>query len=348
MSNNGRRNIAVVITAYRAVGQVMGVVAAIGEEVSRIYVVDDCCPEGSGRHVEKHCVDPRVFVIYNAENLGVGGAVMAGYVRAVEDGAEVIVKIDGDGQMDPGILSGFVEPILSGRADYTKGNRFYDLRNIQAMPSIRIFGNAALSFMTKLSTGYWNNFDPTNGYTAIHANVVRLLPLEKISKRYFFETDMLFRLGTFRAVVRDVAMDAKYEDEESNLKISRILGEFLMKHVKNFFKRLFYTYYLRDMSIASIELPLGLGMFLGGVIFGGIHWLHSIQSGVPASAGTVVLAALPIIVGLQFLLGFLGYDIESVPKEAIHQTLGQRPRSITPPDMDGGNGKTKSNSGKGD
>lgn len=321
MGMSEQRTIAVVIPAYRVCGQVLDVIANIGDEVAHIYVVDDCCPDGSGRLVEERCDDPRVCVIYHSVNLGVGGAVMTGYSRAASEGASVIVKIDGDGQMDPRILMAFVGPILSGQADYTKGNRFFDLTNLRAMPAVRIAGNAILSFMTKLSTGYWNLFDPTNGYTAIHASLVRVLPLNKISQRYFFETDILFRLGTFRAVVRDVAMDAKYDSEVSHLKISRVVGEFFGKHLGIGLKRAFYTYYLRDVSVASIELLLGACMLIGGAAFGALHWVRSFQSGIPASAGTVMLSALLVILGLQFLLGFLSYDIESVPKDPIHPAL---------------------------
>ncbi len=151
------------------------------------------------------------------------------------------MKIDGDGQMDPSLIPVFVFPIAAGEADYAKGNRFFDLETIRIMPKVRLFGNAVLSFMCKLSSGYWNLFDPTNGYTAIHADVARRLPFDKISRRYFFETDMLFRLNTLRAVVVDVPMEAKYGNEESNLKISRIVGEFFAKHVRNFLKRIFYN-----------------------------------------------------------------------------------------------------------
>ena len=138
----------------------------------------------------------------------------------------VVVKVDGDGQMDPRLIPSFVYPILRGEADYTKGNRFFDLESVRTMPRFRLLGNAILSFMTKLSSGYWNLFDPTNGFTAIHTDVARHLPFDKISRRYFFETDILFRLNTLRAVVVDVPMEAKYGDEVSNLKISKIVLEF--------------------------------------------------------------------------------------------------------------------------
>ncbi len=313
--------VAVVIPCFRVKSHVLGVLAAIGPEVWRIYVVDDACPEDSGDHVEAHCRDPRVVVLRHAANQGVGGAVLTGYGRAIDDGAEVIVKIDGDGQMDPALLPAFVAPILRGEADYAKGNRFYDLGQIGRMPALRIFGNAVLSFMAKFSTGYWDLFDPTNGYTAIHAEAARLLPHDRISKRYFFETDLLFRLNTFRAVVVDVPMDARYGDEVSNLRISRILGEFLFKHARNFAKRIFYNYFLRDLSLASLELVVGLGMIVFGIGYGLFHWQQSLASGITTPAGTVMLAALPALVGLQLLLAFVGYDIASVPRRPLHRGL---------------------------
>lgn len=310
--------IAVVIPSYRVTRHVLGVIASIPANVWRIYVVDDACPDGSGQLVQREATDPRVRVLFNAENQGVGGAVMAGYEQAAADGADIIVKIDGDGQMDPELIDTFVEPILLGEADYTKGNRFYDLQQLRGMPKVRVFGNAVLSLMAKLSTGYWDLFDPTNGYTAIHADLVRQLPLGKISRRYFFETDILFRLNIARAVVVDVPMQAVYGDEVSNLKISRIVGDFLVKHVRNFGKRIFYNYYLRDMSLASIELPLGILLLLFGVVFGGYNWIESARAGIPTPAGTVMLAALPVLTGVQLVLAFLGTDIASVPRRVRH------------------------------
>jgi glycosyltransferase involved in cell wall biosynthesis len=256
--------IAVVIPSYRVVKHILGVISEIGPEVWRIYVVDDKCPDESGNFVEANCKDERVVVLRHGVNQGVGGAVMTGYRAAISDGAEIIIKVDGDGQMDPRLIPNFIEPILTGEADYTKGNRFFNLEEIRTMPKVRLFGNAALSFLSKLSSGYWDLFDPTNGYTAIHSGVAQHLPFDKISSRYFFETDMLFRLNTLRAVVVDVPMSAKYGDEVSHLKISKIIFEFLAKHIRNFGKRIFYNYYLRDMSVASIELPVGLLLMIFG------------------------------------------------------------------------------------
>lgn len=314
---------AVVIPSYKVKDHILGVIEQMGQEVDRIYVVDDCCPVGSGDHVQAHCRDPRVTVLRHAENQGVGGAVLTGYRAAVAEGFDIIVKVDGDGQMDPALISNFIAPIQAGEADYTKGNRFFDLEQISQMPKMRLFGNAGLSLLTKLSSGYWDLFDPTNGYTAIHRDVARHLPMDKISRRYFFETDMLFRLNIMRAAVVDVPMHAKYGDEVSNLKISKVLLEFFGKNMKNFFKRIFYNYYLRNMSLASIELPLGLLCVLFGVIYGGQHWIRSVESGATASSGTVMLAAMPIILGVQMLLAFMGYDIASTPRRAVHARLKQ-------------------------
>jgi glycosyltransferase involved in cell wall biosynthesis len=319
--------VAVIIPCYKVRTHILSVIKSIGPEVERIFVVDDCCPEQSGRYVEEHCQEERVSVIRNPQNLGVGGAVMRGYEAAIAEGWDILVKIDGDGQMDAELISYFIAPIASGEADYTKGNRFFYLDSIKNMPKIRVFGNAVLSLITKLSSGYWDLFDPTNGYTAIHRDVARHLLPKKISNRYFFETDMLFRLNIMRAVVVDVPMDARYGDEISNLKIRKIVHEFLFKHMVNLGKRIFYNYYLRDMSIASIELPLGIFLFAFGVAYGSIHWLSSMHAGKPTPAGTVMLAALPILLGFQFILGFIGHDIASVPRRPIHRSGRLRPRT---------------------
>ena len=279
------------------------------------------CGMESRDNLPQFLADARVRVIRHTENQGVGGAVMSGYRAALADGMDILVKIDSDGQMDPALLMGFVAPIRDGKADYTKGNRFFDLESVRVMPRVRLAGNAALSLLAKLSSGYWNIFDPTNGYTAIHASVARQLPFEKISRGYFFETDMLFRLGTLRAVVADVPMRAVYGSETSHLQIRKIVFEFLFKHARNATKRIFYNYYLRDMSLASLELPAGLTLVLFALVHGALRWSASVASGVPTTAGSVMLAALPALAGLQLLLSFIGHDVAAVPQQPIHPSL---------------------------
>lgn len=314
--------IAVVVPCYKVTQHILGVIDAMGPEVDAIYCVDDACPDHSGDFIEEHRNTPRVRVIRLPENQGVGGAVMAGYRQAIADGATVIVKIDGDGQMDPSLLPQFVAPILHGAADYTKGNRFWDLSEIRQMPFARRIGNLGLSFMAKGSSGYWNLFDPTNGYTAIHAAVAARLPLKSISRRYFFETDILFRLNTIRAVVVDIPMDARYGDEVSGLNASRAVIDFFVKHVRNFCKRIGYNYFLRDLPIASIELTLAVLLLLFSTGFGVHRWWLSSTTGVAASPGTVMIPSLSLVLGVQFALAFLAYDITNVPKTPLHPRLG--------------------------
>ncbi len=316
--------IAVIIPCYKVTGHILEVIGAIGPEVSAIYCVDDACPHFSADLIESQSADPRVRVVRRAENGGVGAAVLSGYTQAVADGMDILVKVDGDGQMDPTLLPHFVNPILRGEADYTKGNRFWDLTQIRQMPWIRRVGNLGLSFLAKASTGYWDTFDPTNGYTAIHARVAERLPVNSISKRYFFETDVLFRLNTMRAVVADVPMDARYGDEESNLSVGKVLGEFALKHLRNLFKRIIYNYYLRDLSIASFELVASAVLLLGGAAYGGWHWWQAAQQDLPSPVGTVVLPAIALVSGLQFLLAFIGYDIAGIPRRALHGALTRR------------------------
>lgn len=319
MTGKSSHKIAVVVPCYRVKARVENVLSAMPEDVWRIYCIDDACPEKSGDFIKETVKDKRVKVLTHDENQGVGGAVITGYRQALKDGADIVVKIDGDGQMDPALIPSFTAPIIKGSCDYTKGNRFHKIEDVQKMPAIRLFGNAILSFMTKLSSGYWNLFDPTNGYTAIRVSVLKDLPLKKLDKRYFFESDILFRLNVVRAVVEDVPMRAVYEDEESNLKISAILLPFLAGHMRNFGKRVFYNYFLRDFSVASIELVLGLLLLPFGLIFGSYKWAQAAELGVANSAGTVMLSALPVILGVQFILSFLHFDIQSVPRAARSQ-----------------------------
>lgn len=311
--------IAVVVPCYRVAGQVLGVLAAMPALISKIYCVDDACPEQTGEHISAQCQDPRVVVLRHARNGGVGAATITGYRAALADGMRIVVKIDGDGQMDPVLIPRFVRLLLAGEADYCKGNRFHRPASLSGMPPTRLFGNAVLSFLTKLSSGYWQIFDPNNGYTAIHASALRLLPLESIDHGYFFESDMLCRLNVARAVVRDIPMDAVYGDAPSSLRIHRVVALFALKHLRNFARRVLYSYYLRDFNLASIEAPLGLAALLFGMIFGGVHWWNAFRGAPYASAGTVMVAALPVIVGVQMLLSAVNYDVQNAPSTPLQK-----------------------------
>ena len=318
MIKKTKNKIAVVIPCYRVKSHIKKVLSSIGPEVSAVYVIDDGCPEKSGEYVQSFNRDKRVNVLFHEKNKGVGGAVLTGYRKAAKEGADVIVKIDGDGQMDPGLIKYFVKPILERRADYTKGNRFYNVEFLRKMPVIRLLGNSFLSFINKIVSGYWDIMDPTNGYTAIDSHAVKLLPLDKIQNRYFFESDMLFRLGTIRAVVMDIPMNSVYDDEISNLNIKRVMMEFPLKYANRFFKRIFYQYFLRDFNAGTVEFLSGMILVIAGGIFGIYKWMEASDAGIPATSGVVMLAAFPLLVGTQLLISAVNYDIYSVPKISLN------------------------------
>lgn len=307
----------VIIPAYKVQDHILSVINEVPSEIDAIYVVDDACPNQSGDVVSQSSTDPRVTVISHQTNKGVGGAMKTGYLQALKDKIDICVKIDGDGQMDPVLIHRFLSPILKGQADYTKGNRFHRIESLDSMPFIRKLGNACLSLVNKFTSGYWNIMDPTNGYTAVHRSALSALPLEKISDRYFFESDMLFRLGTVRAVVKDIPMDAVYGEEESGLKVGQTITEFIPLYFKAFWKRLFYTYFLRDFNAASLETVLGALLFIFGFGFGAYSWSASSANLEFASTGTVMLSVVPLIMGFQLLLSALHFDIENVPKEPL-------------------------------
>lgn len=314
-------HIAVVIPCFRVSAHVLGLIRRIGPEVGWIIAVDDACPEKTGDLIERECRDSRVRVLRHEKNLGVGGAVMTGYSEAMKLPADAIVKLDGDGQMDPELIPTLCEPLLHGRADYVKGNRFYHVSDTAGMPATRLIGNAALSFLTKFSSGYWQLFDPTNGFTAIHRAVLPAIDFTRVAKRYFFESDLLYQLNQLRALVVEMPMTSSYAGETSSLRPLRMVGPFLRGNIRNGFKRIFYSYFLRAFSAASLELLVGIALWIFGIAFGGWHWWRSAINDVPASAGTVMLAALPLILGTQFMLSWLGFDVASEPRYPIHSMM---------------------------
>ena len=311
--------IAVIIPSYKVKDHILDVLASIGSNVSLIYVVDDACPENSGSFVEENTTDLRIKVIYHEKNKGVGGAVISGYQQAIVDGASIIVKMDGDGQMDPDYIAKLILPIEKGEADYTKGNRFYDIEKLLVMPRVRLIGNSCLSLINKIVNGYWNVVDPTNGFTAIHIEALKLIPLHKIDNRYFFESDMLFRLSVLRAVVKDVSIPAIYGNEESNLKIGKVLWEFPLKYMNRFLKRFFYNYLLRDFNAGTIQILGGTFAIITGLVFGIYHWIVSSQAMAATPTGTVMISILLIILGFQLLLGALNFDVQNIPNHPIQK-----------------------------
>ena len=309
-----------VAPCYKVKGHILRVIEKAPAWIEGIVCVDDACPDGSGDFIEANNTDPRVVVLRLGKNQGVGGATLAGYAEAARRGARVLVKVDGDDQMDLSYAAQLVAPILLGEADYAKGNRFTSISHLTTMPTVRVLGNALLSFAAKLSTGYWNIFDPTNGYTALEANVARQVMEKRISRRFFFETDLLYHLGTLRAVVRDVPMPARYADEVSNIRIGQIVGPFALQHARNFAQRVLGQYFVRDFNAASLEFVFGLFFLMFGAAYA-LSYFASRIPGQAASAGVVMLAALPVILGVQFLLQAMNFDVLNVPSRPIHPYL---------------------------
>ncbi len=301
--------------------QILEVLSSLSDDVTHICVVDDACPDGTGDYVEKNFKDKRLVVLRNPLNAGVGGAVKKGYEHLLRQDVDVVVKLDGDGQMDSRHIPHLVSPILSGEADYTKGNRFYSMDGFSSMPKIRLIGNIILSFLSKAASGYWNIFDPNNGFLAISPSVLRQLDLEKISNRYFFESDMLFRLNLLRAKVVDVPMTALYGEERSNLSLWKAAFEFPYKHLRNLFRRLSITYFLRDFSVPSIQLSLGFLLTLLGSIIGIHNYFRSQELGIGTAPGTLILFAVLMFTGIQLLIGFISHDIQNVPTRPISRDI---------------------------
>ena len=316
-----KSKIAVVIPCYRVKGQILEVLKGIPSWVDSVFAIDDCCPQLSGKYLEKNCSDSRLTVIYHEANSGVGGATTTGYRAALNDRCEIIIKMDGDDQMDPAYLERLVRPILIGHADFTKGNRFYDLYALRQMPLTRRIGNLGLTLLTKAVSGYWNVADPTNGYTAVHASALSMLSLDRLSNRYFFETSMLVQLNIVRAMAHDVPIPARYGNEESSLSIGRALFGFPPRLMLGFIRRILWRYFIHDLSAVTVLLVAGSILTFFGIGFGSYSWIQGSSEARYQSAGTVALAILPTILGFQMLLQAVMFDVMDRPTIPLHKLL---------------------------
>jgi glycosyltransferase involved in cell wall biosynthesis len=315
-------HLVVVIPAYRVERELGAVLASIPPYIRHIVVVNDASPDGTAAVLSEAARrDGRIVPVTHAKNRGVGGAMVSGYRKALELGAQIVIKLDGDGQMSPDDIPALVAPLISGQADFTKGNRFRDFLALSQMPFVRRIGNVALSFLAKSATGYWNCFDPTNGFLALRGEVLARLPLERIHHSYFFEISQLSQLYLIGACLRDVPIPARYASETSSLSISRVLVEFPPRLVTVFLRRILLHYFLYDFSMGSMYLLVGLPLFLFGLIFGSFEWVHYASRGIPAPTGTVMLATLTVILGIQFLLSAISIDLQSVPREPLSRPL---------------------------
>lgn len=303
--------VAAVVPAYREELMIAKVIETMPDFVDHIVIVDDCSPDdtsGAARAAD----DGRVTLIRHEVNQGVGGAIITGHRAALELGSDVNVIMAGDAQMDPDYLPPLLDKVTDEGYGFAKANRFYSPESFDGMPKHRVFGNIALSFMTKLASGYWNLFDPQNGYTAVRAEVLRRLPLDRIAKRYSFENDLLIHLNILQVPAVDVPIPAIYGDEVSSIKLSKVIPELINRLTVGFWSRIWYRYVLWSFSPIALLLFLGLALFIFGL--GVSIWLlFLIVGSTIATAGTVMLAALPLMLGTQMLISALQLDIQSSP-----------------------------------
>lgn len=308
----------VVMPAYNEAAHIADVIRCVPGIVDKIIVVDDHSSDSTAQ-AALDVGDSRLELIRNPKNLGVGGATIEAYRRALENNADVVVKVDSDGQMDPRAIAKLIKPIIEGKADYTKGFRFHDRETLKKMPKVRLIGNMGLSYLVKMASGYWNIFDPINGFTAIHRDTLRLIDLDRVSHDYFFETDMLCNLYRIRALVKDVLLPTHYGNEVSKLSLLKTLVQFPGRLFRAYVRRIVWHYYIRDFSTFSLLFFIGWLLMLFGVGFGATKWYLSAARGVITSTGTVMISVVPLFLGFQMVLQAVLLDVHNVPHEPLQK-----------------------------
>ncbi|UCC68521.1 MAG: glycosyltransferase family 2 protein [Armatimonadota bacterium] len=324
----GDHRIAVVIPAYMAGDTLTSVIGGIPTFVDRIVVVDDGSPDATAQAAAA-AGDSRVEYVKRERTGGVGAAMATGFAHVLTKSADVVVKMDADGQMDPELLPDLLAPIIEQGLDYSKGNRFYDLSALKRMPLTRRLGNVALSFLTKMASGYWNVYDPQNGYVAIRRDVLERLDLNSLDRGFFFENSMLVQLNVMQARVAEVPIPAVYGNERSSMNLARICCVFPWKLVCVGIRRVRLKYFGMDFSPIAVLITVGGLLLLGGTGYGAYEWVRHALAGVPTPAGAVMLAALPVMLGVQFLLNALLMDISQTPPGLGIRKLAGRNREST-------------------
>jgi len=308
----GGHRVSVVIPAYQAANTIGQVIRTLPGFVDLVVVVDDGSTDGTAQ-ISASDGSSRVVCLRHHLNQGVGAAVVTGFRHALSAGMDTIIKMDADGQMDPTLLPDLLNPIVEHGFDYAKGNRFYDLLHLRKMPLARRWGNVVLSFLTKAASGYWNVYDPQNGYTAIRADVLRKLDLDSLDPGYFFENSMLVQLNIINARVAEVPMSAVYGGEPSSMSLWRVVFSFPRKLLCAGYRRLRLKYFGMDFSPVAILIIIGGFLFVAGASYGAYKWISHAIAGVPTPPGAVMLAALPVLLGAQLLLNALLLDIAGTP-----------------------------------
>ncbi|AUC14578.1 hypothetical protein BTO06_05250 [Tenacibaculum sp. SZ-18] len=307
--------IAIVIPYYNASKQITRVVSKIPNWIASVIIIDDCgneiLPENKVREALADQID--FIILKNDRNLGVGGATKKGFKYAIDNYLDIVIKVDADDQMDLNYLPNLLKPLIENKSLISKGNRFKDLKALRNMPTARKFGNLGLSFLMKVATGYWHNFDPTNGFLAIKIEILREIDFSKLHNRYYFETSLLAELYFQEAKIIDIPMPAIYGDEKSNMNIFKMFFSFSKNLTVTFGKRIIKRYFLYDFNIGSLYLLTGLPLFIFGIVFGIKTWIESYLTNTFTPTGTIMIITLSLILGFQLLLQAVQVDILNAP-----------------------------------
>ncbi|MCH4829007.1 glycosyltransferase family 2 protein [Flavobacterium columnare] len=307
---------AIIIPYYNARKHIIDVVSQIPDFIDALIIVDDKSPDVFPEKLVLENLNNQVKFVYlkNDRNLGVGGATIHGFLYAIKNDFQIVIKVDADNQMDLKYLPDLIEPLKKGKIQMAKGNRFRDIKALSKMPFARRIGNLMLSFITKMATGYWNNFDPTNGYFAIQINTLKKINFNNLSNRYFFETSLLSEMYFTGAKIKDISMPAIYANEKSQMQLWKIPFEFSFKLMKLFIKRIVKQYFLYDFNIGSVYLFFGVPLFFFGITYGVYNWIYYYFKKMLAPTGTIMIITLSIILGFQMLLQAIQFDISQAPK----------------------------------
>jgi glycosyltransferase involved in cell wall biosynthesis len=303
--------IAAVVPAYNEEKLIGTTIGTMPDFVDLIVVVNDCSTDETSKRA-RNSGDPRVHVLDHETNTGVGGSILDGHALAMELGADVNVVMAGDAQMDPVYLPDLLDPIADHGYEFTKANRFFSRTSLTGMPKTRLIGSIVLSFATKVSSGYWNLFDPQNGYTAVRTSTLRRLDLNQVARGYEFENDLLIWLNIANARAKDIPIPARYGEEVSSMRLHRVAPRIASLLFRGFWRRMLLKHVLASFSPVALLFFTGLALVTFGLLVG--VWVLYETLGPPvASTGTVLLSVAPLLTGIHMLVSALLLDIQSTP-----------------------------------
>lgn len=307
-NNLQKIKLAIVIPAYQCKSTIDKTIEGVIDKAHLLIIVNDASTDKTLESVRKW-ESNKVIVVSHQKNLGVGGAMKTGIQEALRRGAQIIVKMDGDNQMDPAYLDCLIKPLLEDRADCAKGTRWVYGISRKEIPKPRLFGNTLLSLLTRFASGYWNVTDPNNGYLTWTAKILNKIDWNQIHNGYFFESSMLVQLNLLNARIIDVPMKPIYQGEKSTIILWKIIPDFGFNLIIQGIKRWWYKYFLYDMNAISIFLLFGFILVSFGSVFGGYQWWWHATRNIVTPTGTVMISILPLLIGIILLIQALVLDI---------------------------------------